>query len=330
MATGEQRQQPRDLSDGSSGAAGGPPGVARVKRWLKPVLMVLAALFVALAGWDLMRHWEPGRFQLDWGLAVLASAPLLVGSLVQGFGWVALIDKMTGARVPLGPALALYLDSQLARYTPGKVGLPLVRMAGAHRIGAPAGAVGSSVLIEMMSWTAVGSAAGFALLYVTNEHARGVVQLLGRWGVPLVAVCLLGLFAAMFIDRTRLPSGVVSRLGLAGVGPLVPPALPAVHLFYWSTWAVHGWLLAQAVSSVDGAPLAATGLLILGPVLGFVALAAPAGVGVREAVLAAGLAPIVGSAPALTLAVVSRFASLLADVGAWAALRPWRNVGVHD
>ena len=73
--------------------------------------------------------------------------------------------------------------------------------------------------------------------------------------------------------------------------------------------------------------MAATGLCILGPVLGFVALAAPAGVGVREAVVAAGLAPIVGSAPALTLAVVSRVASLLADVGAWLVLRPWRNVG---
>ena len=290
-------------------------------------MMVLAGIFVVLAGWDLARRWESGRFQLDWGLAVLSAGPLLFGSLLQGVGWIALIDRMTGQRVPRGPALALYLDSQLARYTPGKVGLPLVRMAGADRIGAPASSVGSSVLIEMMSWTAVGSGAGFALLYATNEHASGVVQLLGRWGLPLVGLCLAGLVGLIFLDRRRIPHRILAGLGLVGDGPLVPSVLPLVHGIYWFTWAMHGWILTRAVSDVAGAPMAATGLCILGPVLGFVALAAPAGVGVREAVVAAGLAPIVGSAPALTLAVVSRVASLLADVGAWLVLRPWRNVG---
>jgi hypothetical protein len=330
MAADEKRGEVRGVTDGP-GASGDakprPDGALRLKKLVKPVLMVLAGGFVALAAWDLVRRWEPGRFQLHWGLAALSGAPLLAASLLQGMGWIALIDKMTGKRVPRGPALALYLDSQLARYTPGKVGLPLVRMAGAGRIGAPAGSVGSSVLVEMMSWTAVGSGAGFTLLYLTNEHASGVTQLLGRWGLPLVGLCLAGLFALMLVDRRWIPASLLSRLGLTGEGPLVPPSLPLVHVGYWSAWAVHGWLLAQAVSDVSGAPSAATGLCILGPVLGFVALAAPAGVGVREAVLAAGLAPLVGSAPALTLAVASRFLSLLADLGAWLVLRPWRNVG---
>ena len=303
------------------------PAVTRLKKLVKPVLMVLAGVFVALAAWDLARRWEPGQFHLDWGLAVLSGVPLLAGVLLQGVGWIALIEKMIGRRVPRGPALALYFDSQLARYTPGKVGLPLVRMVGAGRIGAPASSVGSSVLIEMMSWTAVGSGSGFALLYLTNEHASGVAQLLGRWGLPLVGLCLAGLVGTMLIDRRRVPARLTTGLGLTGEGPLVPPTLPLVHLVYWGTWGAHGWLLTQAVSDVAGAPTAAMGLCILGPVLGFVALAAPAGVGVREAVLAAGLAPIIGSAPALTLAVASRFFSLLADVGGWLVLRPWRNAG---
>ncbi len=334
MASDEKRGGARGVTDGPhavlSDTDGQPGAAARLKKFVKPVLMVLAGVFVALAAWDLARRWEPGRFQLHWGLAVLSGAPLLVGSLLQGVGWIALIDKMIGKRVPRGPALALYLDSQLARYTPGKVGLPLVRMAGADRIGAPASSVGSSVLVEMMSWTAVGSGTGFALLYLTNEHATGVAELLGRWGVPLVVLCLAGLFGLMLVDRRRVPAKILAGLGLAGEGPLVPPALPLVHVVYWSTWGVHGWLLTQAVSDVSGAPMAAMGLCMLGPVLGFVALAAPAGVGVREAVLAAGLAPIVGSAPALTLAVASRFLSLLADVGAWLLLRPWRGVGARE
>ena len=61
----------------------------------------------------------------------------------------------------------------------------------------------------------------------------------------------------------------------------------------------------------------------LANVLGFVALAAPAGVGVREAVLISGYGAILGSGGALSAAIVSRVASLIADVGAWALVRLW-------
>ena len=69
-------------------------------------------------------------------------------------------------------------------------------------------------------------------------------------------------------------------------------------------------------------------IFVLGLAVGLIllpeaALAAPAGVGVREAILSISLAPAVGSAPALAIAVASRAASLVADVIAWAALKRW-------
>ena len=294
-------------------------------------MMVLAIAFVVLAAWDLHGRWEPEKFHLQWGLAVAAGVPLAAATLLQGVGWIALIERMTGRRVARGPALALYLASQLARYTPGKVGLPVVRMAGAERIGAPARTIGSSVLVEMLSWTAVGSAVGFGLLFSTNQHAAGVASLLGRWGLPLVLGAIGAALALLLVDRRWAGRRVVDVLGLHGAGPLAPPLLPLVQTVYWALWAVHGYLLTEAVSDVGGAGLAATGLFVLGPVLGFVALAAPAGVGVREAALALGLAPIVGAAPALTAALASRFTSLVAEVGAWAILLPWsRSASVSE
>ena len=43
----------------------------------------------------------------------------------------------------------------------------------------------------------------------------------------------------------------------------------------------------------------------------------------REAVLSVGLVATVGPAPALAAAIISRAASLIADVGSWLVTRPW-------
>ena len=47
------------------------------------------------------------------------------------------------------------------------------------------------------------------------------------------------------------------------------------------------------------------------------ALITPAGIGVREAVMTVGLAPVLGVTPAASAAIVSRLTSLLVDVAAW-------------
>ena len=78
------------------------------------------------------------------------------------------------------------------------------------------------MLIEMLSWTAVGSSLGFGLLYLTNAHAAGVTALLGQWGLPLVGLCVLGTASLMLVPRRLLPKGLVRGLALDGTGPLVP------------------------------------------------------------------------------------------------------------
>ena len=244
------------------------------------------------------------------------------GSVVQGYGWIRLIDRMADRRVPRGAALALYLESQIARYLPGKVGLPLVRMAGAGRLGVAASTVGSSVLVEMLSWIAVGSAVGFSLLTMASEHVLGVAALLGRAGPVLLAGSALAVVMLMVVDRRRLPRAVLRALDLAGSGPLVPPSVPLIHVVYWGSWAAHGYLLSQALGAQPQIALSAAGLFVLAPILGFIVLAAPAGIGVREAVLSLGLAPTVGPAAALAAAILSRAASLVADLASWLGTRP--------
>lgn len=284
--------------------------------------MTIALVFVGYSAWDLAHRWQKTRVSLDLLWALLSILPLGLGCLIQARGWIALIERMTARRVPRGPALSLYMDSQLARYTPGMVGLPFVRMAGAARLGVSAVSVGSSVGLEMLSWTAVGGAVGFATLSWLPP-SEGLMALLGAWAIPIVLGFTAIVIVLSCVDRARLPAFVVRLLKVEGSGPLVPLSLPLAHVFYWASWAAHGFLLTHAFGGAPSIALSSSGLYALATVGGFVALAAPAGVGVREAILSISLAPALGSAPALAIAVASRAASLAADVCAWAVLKRW-------
>ena len=314
------------MSDAGEGTPQGAPEPAPAKRGLvkrsKPLFMLIAAIFVAYSAWDLAHKWQKTSVSLDLPWALASILPLGLGCLIQGRGWIALVERMSARRVPRGPALSLYMDSQLARYTPGMVGLPFVRMAGAAKLGVSAVAVGSSVGLEMLSWTAVGGGIGFASLFGLPTRS-GLTALLGAWAIPIVLGFAAIVVVLAGIDRARLPAFVVRVLKVEGTGPLVPLALLLAHILYWGTWAVHGVLLTHAFGAGWGVALSTSGLYALATVGGFVALAAPAGVGIREAILSVSLAPALGSAPALAVAVASRAASLVADVMAWGVLKRW-------
>lgn len=285
-------------------------------------MALLALAFVGFAAWHLARSYKGGSAHVRYGLALSSLLPLALGSLLLAGSWKLLIERMSRHRVPTGPALALHLESQLARYTPGKVGLPLVRMAGAAQLGVTARTVGSSIAVETLSFLSVGGTLGFALLAATSHHASGVTAMLGRYGLPLLAVFAISTLALLAIDRRRYPVAILKLLNVEGEGPLAPARLPFGHLLYWSTWAAHGYLVSLSVGASHGAALASAGLYVLAPIVGFLALAAPAGAGVREAMLSVGLVPAVGSVAALAAIIISRAANLAVDVLMWGASRP--------
>lgn len=299
-------------------------GAQRLKRWLRPVMLVITALFVLWTAFDLSQRWESRRISVDFGLLTLSLLPVLVGALLQGVAWLLLVERMAHKRVPRITAFSLYFESQLARYTPGKVGLPLVRMEGAPSLGLSRRLVGLSVLLEMLSWTATGAAVGFLLLAVAGAPSEGIGGLAGSLSTPLLIASLTAALALVAIDRRRIPEKLRTTLGFEGRGPLAPVRLPALQLLYWLTWAAHGYFLARALGASSTGALATMGFSPLANVLGFAALAAPAGVGVREAVLLAGLSPVLGGPGAIGAAVLSRVVSLVADVATWLVARRLR------
>lgn len=293
-------------------------GAQRLKRWIRPLTLTLALGFMGFAVWELSRRWSSAQVvspRLGW--AVMALAPLLVAGMLQALAWVFLIEHMTGRRVPRGYGVLLYLESQLARYTPGKVGLPLVRVAGAPRLGAAAWSVGASVLVEHASWVAVGGGVGFGLLAFGARDRKGVLALFGDFALPILAVSIAAVLVMTVVDRARLPKKLRDGLRLDGSGSLIGPTLPALHLGFWGGWAAHGICVTIAFKAPVAAALGVSGLFVLAPLAGFLALAAPAGVGVREAVLVVGLSPLLGAPGALGAVLVSRACSFVSDFTLW-------------
>jgi glycosyltransferase 2 family protein len=290
----------------------------RIKLIARIVLGSASAVFIAVASYKLASRWESGKVSLSWGWLLAASVPIALGAVILAVGWKWIMERMVGHRIALRPSLTLHFESQMARYTPGKVGMPLVRMAGAERLGVPASVAGYSVLTESISMVAVGGIVGFSLLFATTGGAGGVLEAFGELGVlGLVAFVLIGL-VLVFVDRRHLPPMVVRAMKAEGGGPLVPRRGPVAHALYWLTWAVHGYLAARAVGISSAHAIYGSGLYVLGPIAGILALATPSGIGVREAVMSMGLAPVVGPAPAVAAAIVSRAISLLVDCLVWA------------
>jgi glycosyltransferase 2 family protein len=309
------------MSGPEAGAPGpAPAGKGRLKVVARWSLRAAAVLFVVLAGRDMLERWGDSHIELHAGLAVLSCLPLFASFVIQGYSWISLIEHMSGKRVPKGPALSIFLASQLARYMPGKVGLPLVRMEGAPRLGQQPALVGISVFPETLSWAATGAMLGFALLTLSS-HAAGLAGLIGRLAVPLLVASALGMLVLLAVDRSRFPKRLRNWLAPEGEGPLVPLAVPLIQLVYWVLFAVHGYLMSLALGANGSAAMSGVGFYVIAPVAGFVVVAAPAGLGVREAVLLAGLGPTLGSAGALGAALFSRALSLAMEVASWFVVR---------
>ncbi len=304
-------------------------GAQRLKAALRPIMGALAVVFVVAAIWDLKRRWRPGVVDVDYGLATLSMLPLAIGCILLGLGWIWLLSRMSGVKIPILPGMALHLESQAARYTPGKVGLPLVRMLGAERLGTTSRIAGSSVFIEVLCFVASGGVTGLLVLVFSGDMLGRVTDALGSLGLLVLLGFVVALAVLLLLDRRHLPLKLRELLQLDGQGPLVPPALPLIHAGYWLTWAAHGYLTSRAVHASVDVSLGSMGFYVLAPVMGFLALVTPGGLGVREAVVSIALSAAVGPAAALYAALLSRGTSVLVDFGVWMLFRPFRGSGVR-
>jgi uncharacterized membrane protein YbhN (UPF0104 family) len=256
----------------------------------------------------------------DFDLPLLAAAALLSLAAVIAYGavWPTILRRL-GVPVPKD-AVRLFLQSQLGKYVPGSVWHYAGRVGLARARGVAARFTLLSLGIEVAASTLSAALVGLLLLpprlAVPLMTAVAAILVLGSVGRPRTARRLL--------DPVLWTAERVVRVPRSQMAPALR-ALPVAAALYVPVWAVYGtafWLTARALFPVPAGELAYfTAAFALGWIAGMVVVFAPGGIGVREAVLVALVAPRIGHTEAIVVAGASRVLLTGADLaGGGAAL----------
>lgn len=252
------------------------------------ILLLAALVFVVVRLRSLWQESTVGLGGVDWAELGGAFALSAVGVAGSGFAWLEILRRLG---VAVRPAWAgVFFSGQLAKYIPGTVWQYAGRATLARARAIPLRPVAISLPVELG----------------TSLAAAGVLAtlLLGAWGILLGAACL----AAVVAGGGKLPMPPAVRVA-AGVAPLYVLLSLAIGAGFWLT--ARGLL---GVPSRD--VLFYIGAFWAAWAVGLVAVFAPGGIGVREAMLVAILHGRLGSADALVLAAVSRGLLTAVDLAA--------------
>lgn len=289
----------------------------RLWRWAKSLYAVAV---IAFLGWSLGTAWPNLR---EWNaLAISPGIAASVGGwlmmvLLLGAGWASCLTAWSGVALPARQWIPMQAAAWVGRYLPGKIGL-LAGKLKACECGASWKQVTGSVICEQLAFVATGIAiAGLALPLLTP-----LLPSTGRLPTAVVLALLLfpmtALLAWPWVAPRHGPSSRGWSLRLAG----------------WSTLAhiaaglgFHGLLL--AIMPTAPTWTVSIGLLAAGHVAGTLAVFAPAGLGVREAVIASALSPYVGWPQAIAITALQRSLTVASDglVALAGAMFQWRRKG---
>jgi uncharacterized membrane protein YbhN (UPF0104 family) len=278
----------------------------------RPVRWGFAAAAVAIGGYAVARQWTDVRAALA-SIGILAVLAAMVSVLMALFAsmqvWRLLLAAL-GSPLPARTAARIMFVGQLGKYLPGSVWPVLAQMelGSVHRV--PRHHSASASVITML----VAVPTGLLTALVTLPFVAGSKPYLWAFAAaPVLLACLhpkvLNYFLGRLFRLTRRPP--LEQ-------PLTARAIAAALAWSFGSWLFYGlqiWLLATRL----GAPRGTGALLAIGGFafawcVGFLAVFAPAGAGVREVLLVALLGPVLGVGAATAVALVSRVLTTVGDL----------------
>ena len=297
--------------------SGAPTYPRRVRAWRTAATTAFFAVALVLLAWSVAGR----RAELAAALprlhpGTLAASLLLAcaGLAAQMLSWRSLLVG-TGGAPPLAASARVYFHGQLGKYVPGSVWAVVAQaeLGRAHRIArtrsaaVALGALGV-LLVVGGAVAAVGLAAGSP-----GSLARY------RWALAVVPLGVVALLPPVFDRLVALAQRVLRRGGEpVHVQGRALAGSAAWALVMWLLFGAHAAVLVQDLAPGDPArgALVSTGAFALAWVVGFLVVVAPAGAGPREAALVLALSPLLGTADALLVALVSRVLMVAADAAA--------------
>ncbi len=290
-----------------------------VAKWL---LFAVVSVFLGRRAWQL---WQQGglsgaRLQPWW--LVPAAAAYAVGWLPSVWFWRRMMTLL-GTKPRWKSAVAGYYVGHLGKYVPGKAMVLVLRAGVARADGVPLAVGALTATYETLFLMAVALAVGVALsplflqpdqwallptwLSWLPEHAAWVPV-----AVLLATACALPVVARLFswVARKMTPAELAAE-ARADVGHIPTGTLLAGLVAFCVAWALHGLSLGFTLRSLGvrlswAAWPVWTAAVALATSVGFLAVFAPGGLGVREGLLIETLRGAVGGPTAVLAAVLLR------------------------
>ncbi len=304
------------------------------KHWIRLLNAVLVTVVLFFVGRELVTNWSQ-VVAFDWTLHPFwlpASIVMHLATLaMMSWVWCWLIGAY-GHSVRLIDAFAIAYLTNLGRYVPGKI-WPVFGMAYlAKTIGIQERESVSSWIVALLYANIASLIVGLVLIITNSE----LLNLFRDWAGP---------------ERTQIFTWVVVAALIAGTIVVIIPKLveSVIHwilarlkrdaidlqitfgrsvtvlLGYVVGWTLYGisfWMLIKGVAGGVELPLVvAIATFVVSYQIGYLALFAPAGAGVREIVMVLFLEPYIGEA-AIGVAIVARLWNLVVEMlAAFVSLR---------
>jgi uncharacterized membrane protein YbhN (UPF0104 family) len=241
-------------------------------------------------------------------LPFAASCVVLLAVYVYLVGlWALMVRGLGGPRLGLGESIKIFFVANLGRYVPGKVWqlAGLTYLAGKRGVSLPV-ASSAAVLGQIFALAAAVAVGGIAL---AAGATSGFPSELVPWAVALAAIIVVVVTVPAAL-RTMLR--VAFRLGRREEEtPQLDAAFGArwllLYLIAWLGYGIAFGLLWRAFPALPEVSWpAAVGSFAGAYFLGYAAIFAPAGIGVREGAMAVLLSSWMNATDATVLAVLSR------------------------
>ncbi len=283
------------------------------------VRLALLAVVLVCCGYGLAVEWPGMRAALGrthWYSVAGSAAAAMAGAGSMMLAWRALLADL-GSPLPVGMAARVTFLGQLGKYVPGAIWSFAAHVELGYDYDVPRRRGAASVVTALAVTVAVGLAiAALGLPLASAAAARHYLWALALLPVMLVCLCppvlgrltdrALGVLRMQRLERRPTWRGLAVAVGWTALG--------------WLLLGLQAWLLLAGMTgrgadvlllAVGGYALACSAALVL--------VVFPNGIGAREVILIAALAPVLDRPSALAVAVLARVGTMVSDL-AWGVI----------
>ncbi|GIU40439.1 lysylphosphatidylglycerol synthase domain-containing protein [Shewanella sp. MBTL60-112-B2] len=281
-------------------------------RWIGVILVTLCSVFFAaylLDNWSLLSM----SFFSTNNITTLSIALILylVCFSITSLAWYRLLLS-TGQTPQIAQITAIILISQFAKYIPGNFSHHVGRAVLARRNGLSNQSIIITMAYEIVIVIVAAAVIGIAALILNSTLPTHSINNISKFALPLFMITMLLILVLVNRKIYNYIKAFFSQL-------LIPSrqTLFECYLLYTLSFLLFGVILSLIAWTYSGTEKTnfwfLTSSFSIAWILGFITPGAPAGLGIRETVLIALIAPIYGGGLALSLAVTLRMVTSLGD-----------------